>query len=553
MLSSVKPASMILATRVLMLFLLANVWLSCSGYRCGFRQEFPRLSSTKSFNSPNSASDFFAASPCTASAGQCEKRERYANYSGSNRPRSKTYRVLMSLLYESGVEHETCLLQAEVRELTANVILSKALSMENSEKSSQADILASFGGCFLVSCALLCPCVKRRKKGRLPSKETRCKSWSNSLGESIVGGSGFTTSSLTSLSSSAHALQELHRGNIFTLDELSKATRNFSPTCKIGQGGFGAVYKGTLEDGTVVAIKRAKKKAYDARISTEFENELGMLLNVDHLNLVKLIGYLEENDERILVVEYIPNGNLREHLDGVHGVVLDLAMRLDICIDVAHALTYLHLYAGKPIVHRDVKPSNILLTQNFRAKVADFGYSRMGPLEIGETHVSTQVKGTVGYLDPEYLKKFQLTEKSDVYSFGVLLVEIMTGRRPIDEKKSMNERVTVRWAFRKFLDGKVIEILDPRLEKSNASGMVVERILEIAIQCAAPTKQDRPCMNNVAERLWDIRKEYQNLLQETRHSSLSELESTSMGRLSLELKLKGSSLKVNERIESDKR
>jgi serine/threonine protein kinase len=177
-----------------------------------------------------------------------------------------------------------------------------------------------------------------------------------------------------------------------------------------------------------------------------------MLSQVDHLNLVKLIGYLEAEHEHILVMEYVPNGNLREHLDGNFGVALDMSTRLDIAIDVAHALTYLHLYADKPIIHRDVKSSNILLTGKFRAKVADFGFSHVGPsTDVGITHVSTQVKGTIGYLDPEYLTTNQLTTKSDVYSFGILLVEIFTGRNPIEFKRPSDERVTFRWVSTKFI------------------------------------------------------------------------------------------------------
>jgi serine/threonine protein kinase len=176
-----------------------------------------------------------------------------------------------------------------------------------------------------------------------------------------------------------------------------------------------------------------------------------MLSQVDHLNLVKLIGYLEAEHEHILVMEYVPNGNLREHLDGNYGVALDMSTRLDIAIDVAHALTYLHLYADKPIIHRDVKSSNILLTGKFRAKVADFGFSHVGPTDVGMTHVSTQVKGTLGYLDPEYLTTNQLTTKSDVYSFGILLVEIFTGRNPIELKRPGDERVTFRWVSTQFI------------------------------------------------------------------------------------------------------
>lgn len=298
----------------------------------------------------------------------------------------------------------------------------------------------------------------------------------------------------------------------FTMTDLSKATGNFSPNNKIGQGGFGTVYKGKLKDGTLVAIKRAKKNIYDKHLSIEFQSEIQTLSSVEHLNLVRLLGYLEHEQERILVVEYVPNGTLREHLDCLHGTVLDLATRLDIAIDVAHAVTYLHMYTDQPIIHRDIKSSNILLTENFRAKVADFGFSRLAPTDIGATHVSTQVKGTAGYLDPEYLKTYQLTHKSDVYSFGVLLVEIITGRRPIEQKRELRERITARWALKKFLDGDAILTLDPKINRNPAANLVIEKVLELAFQCSAPSKLDRPTMQRTAEILWNIRKDYRELL-----------------------------------------
>ncbi|MCO5600355.1 hypothetical protein L7F22_054466 [Adiantum nelumboides] len=300
---------------------------------------------------------------------------------------------------------------------------------------------------------------------------------------------------------------------IFTIPELTKATSNFSPSFKIGQGGFGTVYKGKLKNGTIVAVKRAKKNLYDAQLSAEFRTEVSTLSSIEHLNLVKLIGYAEEGPERILVVEYVANGNLREHLDGQYGTVLDLVTRLDIAIDVAHALAYLHLYADKCIIHRDIKSSNILLTENFRAKVADFGFSRLGPTDFDATHVSTQVKGTAGYLDPEYLKTYQLTQKSDVYSYGVLLVELFTGRRPIEQKRESKERVTTRWAFQMFIDGKGMEALDPKIEKVSSAYMMIEKLLELAFQCTAPTRQERPTMKKTTEVLWSIRKDFRNLWQ----------------------------------------
>ncbi|CAK9134390.1 unnamed protein product [Ilex paraguariensis] len=321
-------------------------------------------------------------------------------------------------------------------------------------------------------------------------------------------------------SSSNNSTQMRVPGSVkFTLAEIYQATRNFSPSFKIGQGGFGTVYKGRLEDGTIVAVKRAKKSAYDKHLGVEFQSEVQTLAQVEHLNLVKFYGYLEHEDERIVVVEYVPNGTLREHLDCTHGNVVDLAARLDIAIDVAHAITYLHTYTDHPIIHRDIKSSNILLTNNLRAKVADFGFARLAAdSDSGATHVSTQVKGTAGYLDPEYMRTYQLTEKSDVYSFGVLLVELVTGRRPIEPKSELKERITARWAMKKFAHGDAILILDPKLERTAANSLALEKILELASQCLAPHRQNRPTMKKCAEILWSIRKDYRELSAADIHS-----------------------------------
>ncbi|KAJ0967263.1 hypothetical protein J5N97_024180 [Dioscorea zingiberensis] len=305
--------------------------------------------------------------------------------------------------------------------------------------------------------------------------------------------------------------QKQSGGMRFTMDEINRATKNFSPAYKIGQGGFGTVYKGRLDDGTLVAIKRAKKSVYDNHLGLEFQREIQTLARVEHLNLVRYFGYLELGDERIVVVEYVPNGTLREQLDCLHGKTLDLAARLDIAIDVAHAITYLHMYTDHPIIHRDIKSSNILLTETLRAKVADFGFARLGATESGVSHVETQVKGTAGYLDPEYLRTYQLTEKSDVFSFGVLLVELVSGRRPIEPKRELQERVTPKWAMKKFIEGNGIQILDPNLVPSPATNLAVEKILELALQCLAPTRQSRPRMRRCAEILWNIRKDYREL------------------------------------------
>uniref|UniRef100_A0A7N0V9X2 non-specific serine/threonine protein kinase n=1 Tax=Kalanchoe fedtschenkoi TaxID=63787 RepID=A0A7N0V9X2_KALFE len=298
----------------------------------------------------------------------------------------------------------------------------------------------------------------------------------------------------------------------FTMEEILKATKNFNTAFKIGQGGFGTVYKGRLDDGSLVAIKRAKKIMYDKHLGAEFQSEIRTLAQIEHMNLVRCLGYLEHGDERLIVVEYVPNGTLRDHLDGLQGAILNLAARLDILIDVAHAITYLHMYTDHPIIHRDIKSSNILLTENLRAKVADFGFARLAPdSDSGATHVSTQVKGTAGYLDPEYLRTYQLTDKSDVYSFGVLLVEVVTGRRPIEPKRELKERITARWAIKKFTDGTAISTLDPRLEPSAANSQAVEKILELALQCLASHRHNRPTMKRCVEILWSIRKDYKEI------------------------------------------
>ncbi|XP_058787924.1 calmodulin-binding receptor-like cytoplasmic kinase 2 [Vicia villosa] len=293
----------------------------------------------------------------------------------------------------------------------------------------------------------------------------------------------------------------------FSFEELYKGTGKFSPDNKIGEGAFGIVYKGRLYDGTLVAVKCARKDVQKKHLA-EFKNEINTLSKIEHLNLVRWHGYLEHGDEKIIVIEYVNNGTLREHLDGVRGNGLEIGKRLDVAIDVAHAVTYLHMYTDHPIIHRDIKASNILITDGLRAKVADFGFARLGSEDPNATHVSTQVKGTAGYLDPDYMRTRQLSEKSDVYSFGVLLVEMMTGRYPVEPKKPLNERVTIKWAMQLLKQGEEVIAMDPRLRRSSASNKAVQKVLKLAFQCLAPVRRSRPTMQNCAEVLWDIRKDF---------------------------------------------
>ncbi|KAL2500668.1 Calmodulin-binding receptor-like cytoplasmic kinase 3 [Forsythia ovata] len=364
---------------------------------------------------------------------------------------------------------------------------------------------------FVLCCALVCPCFQARKKGTghavLPKEPNSMDSVSslemNSVSEKIMASPLRMPPSPSrfSMSPKLDRIGSIH----LNMGQVARATRNFSASLLIGEGGFGTVYKAELPDGQVVAIKRARKEYFEA-LQTEFRREVELLSKIDHRNLVKLLGYVEKENERLIITEYVPGGTLRQHLDGQKEKILDFCQRLEISIDVAHGLIYLHLYAEKQIIHRDVKSSNILLTESMRAKVADFGFARLGE-DSDKTHVSTKVKGTVGYLDPEYMKTYQLTPKSDVFSFGVLLLEILTGRRPVELKRSPGERVTIRWAFRKYNEGKYMEMLDP-LMKETIDDEILEKLFGLAIQCAAPTREDRPDMKSVGEHLWGIRMDY---------------------------------------------
>ncbi|KAK7331992.1 hypothetical protein VNO80_28738 [Phaseolus coccineus] len=291
---------------------------------------------------------------------------------------------------------------------------------------------------------------------------------------------------------------QLKGGRWFAFDELRKYTNNFSETNTIGSGGYGQVYQGTLPSGELVAIKRAAKESMQGAV--EFKTEIELLSRVHHKNLVSLLGFCFEKGEQMLVYEYIPNGTLMDSLSGKSGIWMDWIRRLKVTLGAARGLAYLHELANPPIIHRDIKSSNILLDHHLNAKVADFGLSKL-LVDSERGHVTTQVKGTMGYLDPEYYMTQQLTEKSDVYSFGVLMLELATARRPIEQGKYIVREVMRIMDTSKDLYN-LHSIIDPTIVKTRPKGL--EKFVMLGMRCVKEYAAERPTMAEVVKEIESI-------------------------------------------------
>ncbi|KAK4606906.1 hypothetical protein RGQ29_000938 [Quercus rubra] len=283
----------------------------------------------------------------------------------------------------------------------------------------------------------------------------------------------------------------------FTYREMAVATNSFDT--EVGQGGYGKVYKGILADGVVVAIKRAQEGSLQGE--KEFLTEIKLLSRLHHRNLVSLIGYCDEEGEQMLVYEFMSNGTLRDHLSAKCKEPLSFAMRLRIALGSAKGILYLHTEADPPVFHRDIKASNILLDSKYMAKVADFGLSRLAPVPDIEgmvpTHVSTVVKGTPGYLDPEYFLTHKLTDKSDVYSLGVVFLELLTGKQPISHGKNIVREVNVA-----SKSDMIFSVIDGRM--GSYPPKCVVKFLNLALKCCGDETDARPSMAEVVRELESI-------------------------------------------------
>ncbi|KAL9233172.1 hypothetical protein vseg_008202 [Gypsophila vaccaria] len=290
---------------------------------------------------------------------------------------------------------------------------------------------------------------------------------------------------------------------IFTAQDLENATENYNEMNIIGRGGYGIVYKGIIPNNQQVAIKRSLK--VDPNQVEQFIHEILVLSQINNRNVVKLLGCCLETEVPLLVYEFIKNGTLYDHLHNEAKVShFTWNMRLRIASEVAQVLAYLHTTISTPIIHRDMKSMNILLDECYTAKVADFGASRLVPLDQGQ--LATMVMGTLGYLDPEYMQTSELTEKSDVYSFGVVLVELITRKKALSYQRPENERCLAMHFLLKMKDDRLLAIIDKNIANDPGEIRQIKEVAHLAKWCLRLKGEDRPTMKDVATELEGIKR-----------------------------------------------
>lgn len=307
---------------------------------------------------------------------------------------------------------------------------------------------------------------------------------------------------------------------LFTSNELEKATDHFNENRILGRGGQGTVYKGMLADGRIVAIK--KSKVVDESQLEQFINEVVILSQVNHRNVVKLLGCCLETEVPLLVSEFISNGTLYDLVQDKTGELsFSLNMRLQIATEVAGAVSYLHSATSIPIYHRDIKTTNILLDEKYRAKVSDFGTSRF--VSVDQTHLTTLVKGTFGYFDPEYFQSSQFTEKSDVYSFGVVFLELLTIEKPISSTRFGENRSLATYFLQAMEEGRVLSIFDAVVVKERSTTELLA-VANLAMRCLHFNGKYRPTMKEVATELEGIRLSHVPYMVETNFGNVKQCE-----------------------------
>ncbi|XP_059641369.1 receptor-like serine/threonine-protein kinase ALE2 [Cornus florida] len=323
------------------------------------------------------------------------------------------------------------------------------------------------------------------------------------------------------MSFSSSLLSYTGTAKIFSLNDIERATDNFEASRILGEGGFGLVYSGILEDGRKVAVKVLKRD--DRQGSREFLAEVEMLSRLHHRNLVKLIGICSEDHTRCLVYELVPNGSVESHLHGAdkEAAPLDWGARMKIALGAARGLAYLHEDSSPRVIHRDFKSSNILLEEDFTPKVSDFGLARTA-LDEGNKHISTHVMGTFGYLAPEYAMTGHLLVKSDVYSYGVVLLELLTGRKPVDLSQPPGQENLVAWVRPLLTTKEGLEtIIDPGIKSNNTFDSVV-KVAAIASMCVQPEVSHRPFMGEVVQALKLVCNEFDETIEPALRSSSQE-------------------------------
>ncbi|XP_052195751.1 LEAF RUST 10 DISEASE-RESISTANCE LOCUS RECEPTOR-LIKE PROTEIN KINASE-like 1.4 isoform X2 [Diospyros lotus] len=452
--------------------------------------------------------DSRACEDCTKSKGRC----------GYNRDTNRTSCLCPDPPYVSG----TCSAKAGVQ-LGASPDPESQTSTSPSKKAS-TDLALFITGAIVAGIGIgwgIFACRQRRKRRAAQSSlqssqslEAKSKDIPSLLPVSSSPIAHSSTNYSKSIPSYPSPKSEIGKAStyfgvqVFSFTELEESTDNFDPSRELGDGGFGTVYKGKLQDGRVVAVKRLYENNFK-RVE-QFMNEVEILTRLRHENLVTLHGCTSRHSrELLLVYEYIPNGTVADHLHGrrANSRLLSWPIRLNIAVETAEALAYLH---ASDTVHRDVKTNNILLDNDFHVKVADFGLSRLFPNDV--THVSTAPQGTPGYVDPEYYQCYQLTEKSDVYSFGVVLIELISSKQAVDTNRDRQDINLANMAVNKIQNHALHELVDPSLgfETNSSTRRMTTLVAELAFRCLQAEKDMRPTMKEVLEALRRIKNQELN-------------------------------------------